>query len=161
MLFNKNNSMAETHDRLIGLIKNHYCIVDEHGAIAKNKLDRCVQVLMPQYETSNDLDFPCIDGVPYLHMRIENFEQLREAMPRICELVHNDKELLALSFNNPLRMAVDKLGIELTPPMARAIRSLLKKTLRFDDEETATKRKSGIKKIKWVAAPAKTKPSPR
>ena len=81
---------------------------------------------------------------------IKNIEELREALPEICKRLHESPELLKLSFNNPILVAEEHLGIRLSTELSRAIRSMLKNKLRFDDAEKASNRRSGIKNIKWI-----------
>lgn len=146
-------NLLPSDEQLISQLKEHYCLTDSRGNYSTDKIMRCVEAFRQSNKKQTKpgaADYPDVNGIPRLSFRITKAGDISAAAHKFYDQVHNDPQLLQLSFKDPLYLATEILGIEVTPLMARLIRTKLRKVVPFHHMEKPANSDMGITKIKWI-----------
>jgi hypothetical protein len=149
----QNNLDKQTAARIA---REEYCVIDEHGRESPAKLAAVLEAL--DARTSGLVrrsELPDVAGVPRLRGRIENLAQLAVCVEAVLPIVEDDRDLHALSFVNPLRLAVDHLGLAISPTMARYVRRALHGAISFGPAAEPDRVFKGLRRMRWVRAGAR------
>ena len=115
-----------------------YCVCGVDGRVDPDRVRRVAEAVARAYTNFADLeeiDPPHVPGVPHLRYRVDDVSQIPEAVRRFLPEVEADPRLHALSFVDPLRLAVEELGVVISPVVARAVRRALGGWLSFNAAE--------------------------
>lgn len=141
------------------LAERIYVLRGADGKVITEKLDTAIQALQkanPNLDDhTKDVKTPELDQIPYLKEFIKDPRQLHIVIHRHLSQIEKDERLHQLSFIDPLRLAVEELGITFTPEIAYLVREMLEGVLSFNPKEYAAirdgkKRLGGSKNIRWV-----------
>jgi hypothetical protein len=138
--------------RLREFILDRYCICDMSGKTNEQKIGKALSVLIQNHfdPTKFSKEPPAVDGVPVRKDHLESTDQIQGLIRKYYPMVSKNTAWNNLSFINPLQLATDILGISVSEPMARFIRSSLRSAVSFKEVKLPFDGKiEGIGRIRW------------
>jgi hypothetical protein len=138
-----------------------YCVCGRDGHVDPIVLRRVVETVSsanPKFLESAEAIAPDVLGVSRLRMRVDEAAQIAPLVAKLMPTIEADPRLLALSFSDPLVLAVE-LGIAVSPKLARQIQRGLSTIVPFDSArgplDPSGRGRFGITSIRWRPHPGK------
>lgn len=129
-------------------VRQHYCVYTFDGREDEDRL-RAAMAAVESADVGPSDDPPVVRDVPRVRMRIDRPSQISEAVRRFLPEVERDPRLHALSFVNPLQVALE-LAVVVSPLVARIVRRGLASTVTFDTRSLDEHgRLRGLGEIHW------------
>ena len=149
---------AERERALQESARRHYCLCDARGRESADKLGRAVEALRAHAGGKKPL--PSVAGVPHLADSLTKVSQIASLVERYLPVVQADPALLAQSFRDPLAVATERLGIAVSPAVARHVRRAMKGMVSFDGHDAPLHgKRNGVVRIAWRPKQRSGKPA--
>ena len=110
-----------------------YCIVGRNGKPDQRKIDAVLSAIS-SHNPRESADLPDIRGIPRLTADVKSIADISGALERYLPVVEANPYLHALSFIDPLRLAVDHLGIRVSPEVASFVQRRMRGIVSFSED---------------------------